>query len=476
MQTDTSKDIFLSYNKADKKWVQELAARIEAETLDGTRQSRNLRVFFDEWDMDTGDNLVNKMNEGLKACRFFVVVMSPEFFGSGWTNFEWTHIVSQDPTNIKRRVIPIFLRDVSMDGKQRIEMPAPFNVLKYLDFREPKAFDTYFLRLIRQLRGLPPERGGPRAPLASIAPAILDAADTDRSEPDHVNEVLLSNLLPMREVPHHIWSAKTTLTEPAEVLRIVPDADCFILRGDRIYTFAQLTDELCPLRQVIETDSQIKDESVGSWLEDRDKGNWLIALFNQLLEEFLTSLRVQRESKGRFFFLPNEDGKDRSEAIGEDEPRMVAAHKPTSDGLGFWVHHAARMKFVRLGQRLYLQLEPTYLFTSDGHQPLAGKSMGRMVILWSGRQQNVDILRNFVFWTRFLSGGKKEIHIPAGSGKIALAAVSGSATMNVGFEADHVRIGALMRTVSNEMDEVAQNVVVAHDEEEGGAPDENAQE
>src|SRR4051812_39765806 len=97
IDTSVLKDIFLSYNKADKKWVHDLAAQIESETLDGKPDSRKLRVFLDEWDMDAGDNLVNKMNAGLKVSRFFAVVMSPEFFGSGWTNFEWTHVVSQDP-------------------------------------------------------------------------------------------------------------------------------------------------------------------------------------------------------------------------------------------------------------------------------------------------------------------------------------------------------------------------------------------
>jgi hypothetical protein len=248
------------------------------------------------------------------------------------------------------------------------------------------------------------------------------------------------------------------------------------LRGGCLYTFAQLTDELCPLRKVIETSSPITNETIGDWLDQKDKGNWLMALLNQLLEEFLASRRITRESKGRFFFLPTEGGKDRSEAVGGDEPRKVAAYKPTNDAVGFWVHHAARMKFVRLGQRIFLQLEPTYLFTSDGQHPLAGKSMGRMVIMWGGRQQNVDVLRNFVFWMRFLAGGQRDICIPAGTGKFVLSAVSGTASMNVGIEADHVRIGALMRTVTDEMETVAENVVLAHEDEEGGAPDENAQE
>jgi hypothetical protein len=473
MGNEDLKDIFLSYNKADKKWVHDLAAQIESETHDGTPGGRRLSVFLDEWDMDTGDNLINKMNEGLKVSRFFAVVMSPEFFGSGWTNFEWTHVVAQDPTNTKRRIIPIFLRETTLDGKQRIEFPAPFNVLKYLDFRETKAFSTYFLRLIRRIRGLPPERGDQRSALASVVANGSDEIDANRSEPDHVTELLLSNLLAVKEVPNLIWSGKTTLTEPSEVQNIVPNADCFILRGGRLYTFAQLSDSLCPFRKVIEADSPITSEPFFEWLNDKDKGNWFIGILNLLLIEYLASRRVQRESKGRFFFLPTEDGKTRSLAVGGDEPREVAAKKPAANGTSFWVHHASRMKFIRFGKQIFLQLEPTYLFTSDGIQPLAGKSMGRMVVMWGGRQQNVDILRNFVFWMRFLASGQKEIHIQAGAGRLALSALSATAAMNVGIEADHVRIGALMRTVTHEMDEVADNVVLAPDEEEeDGSPDE----
>jgi hypothetical protein len=39
MENDDLKDIFLSYNKADKKWVHDLAAQIESETLDGKPES-----------------------------------------------------------------------------------------------------------------------------------------------------------------------------------------------------------------------------------------------------------------------------------------------------------------------------------------------------------------------------------------------------------------------------------------------------
>jgi hypothetical protein len=312
--------------------------------------------------------------------------------------------------------------------------------------------------------------------MAAIAMPNIPAAEADRAEPDRVQELLLSNLLPVKEIPKLIWSGETALTEPSDVVRLVPNADCFLLRGGRLYTFAQLSDDLCPLRTVIEPKSSITSELFYDWLSDKDKANWFIAILNLLLIEFLKTRRVRRESKGRFFFLPTEGGATRSEAVGEDEPRQVAARKPGTEGAHFWVHYAAKMKFIRFGVNVFLQLEPTYLFTSDGEHPLAGRSMGRMVVMWGGKQQNIDVLRNFVFWMRFLAGGQKEIHIAAGSGRLALSTLSATAAMNVGIETDHVRIAALMRTVTHEMDEVAQNVVVGSDEEEGGPQDETPQE
>lgn len=261
------KDVFLSYNRADKKWVHDLAGRIESETLDATPNTRKLKVFLDEWDLEVGDNIVSKMNEGLKTSRVFAVVMSPEFFGSGWTSFEWTHVVAQDPTNAQRRIIPLFLREAFLDGKHRIDFPAPFNVLRYLDFREKKSFVTCYQRLIRRLRGLPPERGSSRFALAASLPATAEDTELSRAEPDRVSELLLSNLLLVKEAPQQIWGAKTPLTEPADVRRAVPNSDCFILRGGHLYTFAQLTDELCPLRKII--DGPVTCEKVPDWFGDR---------------------------------------------------------------------------------------------------------------------------------------------------------------------------------------------------------------
>ncbi len=119
-EPEQCKDVLLSYNRADKKWVHDLAGRIESETLDGTPNTRKLKVFLDEWDMEVGDDIVGKMNEGLKFSRFFAVVMSPEFFGSGWTR--WRAMWSWHTKKPKEAVL---MRPRRGEGQANVERPGP---------------------------------------------------------------------------------------------------------------------------------------------------------------------------------------------------------------------------------------------------------------------------------------------------------------------------------------------------------------
>ena len=101
--------------------------------------------------------------------------------------------------------------------------------------------------------------------------------------------------------------------------------------------------------------------------------------------------------------------------------------------------------------------------------------MGRLVVMWGGRQRNPDILRNLVFWSKVLSRSSKEFQINTGGEPIVLAGLPATALLNVGIEADHVRIGALLDTADNELEEAAQDVEVVPEEltdDEGGTDEE----
>ena len=80
-------DVFISHASEDKDEV----ARPLAMALRGV----GLRVWYDEFELRIGDSLRRNIDKGLANSRFGVVVLSPAFFGRGWTQYEMDGLVSR---------------------------------------------------------------------------------------------------------------------------------------------------------------------------------------------------------------------------------------------------------------------------------------------------------------------------------------------------------------------------------------------
>lgn len=80
-------DVFISHASEDKDTV----VRPLADTL----KSSGLRVWYDEFELNIGDSLRQKIDRGLASSRFGVVVLSKAFFDKGWTNYELDGIVTR---------------------------------------------------------------------------------------------------------------------------------------------------------------------------------------------------------------------------------------------------------------------------------------------------------------------------------------------------------------------------------------------
>ena len=98
-------DVFISYSSKDKPIVRELARKLK---IDG------LRVWFDEWEIKPGDMISLKIEQGLEQSRTLVLVMSANAFASEWVTLERHTALFRDPTNAKRRFIPLRLDDVEI--------------------------------------------------------------------------------------------------------------------------------------------------------------------------------------------------------------------------------------------------------------------------------------------------------------------------------------------------------------------------
>jgi small GTP-binding protein len=102
MADDFKYDVFLSHSSKDKAIVRAVAERLRADKL---------RVWFDEWAINPGDSILEKIEEGLERSRVLVFCMSAHAFGSDWATLESQTLRFRDPLNKERRFIPLRLDD-----------------------------------------------------------------------------------------------------------------------------------------------------------------------------------------------------------------------------------------------------------------------------------------------------------------------------------------------------------------------------
>jgi len=118
MPTEFQYDVFLSHNSADKPQVRKLAERLK---------QAGLRVWFDEWIIQPGDDIYLAIERGLEASRTLVLCLSPAALGSDWVGLERSTALFRDPTNAGRRLIPLLLVDC--------KLPDTLRRYKYVDYR-----------------------------------------------------------------------------------------------------------------------------------------------------------------------------------------------------------------------------------------------------------------------------------------------------------------------------------------------------
>lgn len=463
-------DVFLCHNGADKEWVRELGARLEAETIDGTSLGRRIRVFLDEWDIEKGENIVARLGQELASGAFVAAVMSPEFFASDWTRFEWTDVVARDPTNRGGRLLALRLRDVSLDGSRRLVLPAPFNAMRYFDFRSAAHFEAEFQDLLRRIRGQALPRGRKLTPRYSsgMPQQAEQVGGTEAAE--EVSEILISNLAPFTDTPPSLYTARAAV-ESLSGLSSELDIEEIPLKiwNGNVETFADLEDPGCPLNRIIDPFT-IQRHVLEDCARDQDLGNSWLAVANKCLARVLRKKGISQDEKGRFYFLPSPEGKDRQVTIGSAQPRDVAAKKRHhATGEEFWVHYSANIRFRLIGATPFLRILPSYAFTSDGVVSLDPKQAGRFRVIWGGRQDSATVLRQILFWLRFMSDGHEECTLETGGIPIRLSVLPATAQTQTGILLDHIRIKALVEEATDdELTAIADSAEIASETDDTG--------
>ena len=162
------------------------------------------------------------------------------------------------------------------------------------------------------------------------------------------------------------------------------------------------------------------------------------------------------DQRRRYFFPADEEEKDKQFRWRRSaRPRTVAKHYRDRDGqIIFCRHLAAELPVARLGNRLFLKIMPTWLFTTDGraNSLMKGKRVGVLAMRWLGRERNVQILYHTRFWAYVLSQGRSVINVRAGDQSLLIDTQPAFVRLRFGIKDDHLNLERMVQQVADDFD------------------------
>ena len=98
-------DVFVSHANADKlKYVNSLVKEIK---------KQGMTVFYDAESISWGDNIDEKIEEGINNCTLAVVVISKKYFGRNWTEKELTELFNRQNKSGEKIILPLLFKKFS---------------------------------------------------------------------------------------------------------------------------------------------------------------------------------------------------------------------------------------------------------------------------------------------------------------------------------------------------------------------------
>lgn len=426
-------DVFISYNKADLEFAEKLANRLGKECIN----ARPIRVFFDQWDIEPGENVLLKIESAESSSRFIVLIMSPDWLKSNWTTLERVTPVYDDPAGLKGRIIPIM--------RTLCEPPPSIRILKWLDFTNDSKFERESKKLVARIQGRSLREFLVPQPAIATYPIQLE---TQSFSADIQEEELPSNIFTVTKLPSQINIAKSRVRRRNDVWALLGEGavlPTFALDETNgiIYSFESFNNsqyrlgELCsePTCEKIRTDTMFSSKS----------SRYLIEILNKSMTHYMEKLGMTydfKSSKKTFFPLNNPSDESRSAkwVVGSKEytrflVRRISVNNP------YYVHRSCKATFTMIGKWPFLKILPGWHFTYDGiYDSVPPMKMTSLSSRWMNRQRSHSVLDDVRFWVYLLTQKQSQINVSLGEGMVAeVACTPAFATLGRGIEGDYHR-------------------------------------
>jgi TIR domain-containing protein len=172
-----SYDVFISYSHQDQTWVkQDLLSELEA---------KGLQVCIDYRDFEPGAASVSEMRRAVTSSRKTLLVLTPDYVQSAWTEFEVLMVQTLDPANQQRRLIPL--------RKERCDVPEEIRYLNYVDFVNPVDWKIEWSKLLTALGKSSIKKHAANIEPASEARRVDDASRSAREGLEALIELMDNN-------------------------------------------------------------------------------------------------------------------------------------------------------------------------------------------------------------------------------------------------------------------------------------------
>lgn len=225
-------------------------------------------------------------------------------------------------------------------------------------------------------------------------------------------ERLLSNLLEVRSFATDVFSAKTRFRSYKGVWASFKKKKLnatgeWILTDKEIHSFHDLRE---PPWKTICTVSSVVPTKADTWAfsPSADKRRHFVQLLNRCLSEKLRAFGIRFKKEYRcHYFWASSDLSPRAfqyKSLVEETTREVfSPHYSTKDPekLTYCRHSAMEGRFLLLGAKWYLEITPTYVFTSDGHH--VSRFSGEYLSGIKRLENNAAVRGQVLMWADILS-------------------------------------------------------------------------
>lgn len=115
------RSVFISYSSQDREIASKIANDLSKNGID---------VWFDNWKINLGDSLIEKIEQGIKNSDYLILVLSKSSFQSAWVQKEVQAVFAKKNSGENQVIIPVLI-----DTVEDSQIPSYLRDIKYADLR-----------------------------------------------------------------------------------------------------------------------------------------------------------------------------------------------------------------------------------------------------------------------------------------------------------------------------------------------------